>query len=53
MTKPTPQGVASYQGILLMPGSHARKLHDEGKWQDLVKHMKELDLKERRLRGEA
>lgn len=46
------RNAVEYRGVLLMPGSHARQLHDEKKFKELDQHMKELDLKELRLRGE-
>ncbi len=36
-----------------MPGSHAHKLHTEGKNAELAAHMKELDIKDQKLRGES
>lgn len=42
-----------YRGVLLMPGSLARQLYDGNLFKELDQHMKELDLKEKRLRGEA
>jgi hypothetical protein len=41
-----------YKGVWLTSGSHAHKLHVEGKIQLLDRHMKELDEKDRRLKGE-
>ena len=42
-----------YKGIYLMPGSHARHLYDTRDWKALEAHMKELDRKDKQLKGLA
>ncbi len=34
-----------YRGVRLMPGSESYLLHQEGKFKELDKHLKELDRK--------
>ena len=40
-----------YKDTWLAPGSHAKQLHDEKKFSDLDKHLKELDVAFRKLSG--
>lgn len=46
------KGAINYYGCWLMPGSVAHKLHTEGKLKELAAHMKELTLKDKKLKGE-
>ncbi len=45
------KGAILFQGIYLMPGSHAHKLHTDKKWDELQAHMKELEEKKQKLEG--
>ena len=45
------KGAILFQGIYLMPGSQAHKLHTEKKWAELTAHMKELEQKKQQLEG--
>ena len=45
------KGAILFQGIYLMPGSQAHKLHTEKKWAELQQHMKELEEKKKKLEG--
>jgi hypothetical protein len=45
------RGAIIFQGIYLMPGSQAHKLHTEKKWSELQAHMKELEQKKQQLEG--
>lgn len=47
------KGAILFQGIYLMPGSVAHKLHTEKKYQELQQHMKELEEKKRKLEGRS
>lgn len=40
-----------YKGVRLMPGSEALKLYEEKKWEQLDKHMAELDRVWRKMEG--
>lgn len=40
-----------YQGIYLMPGSHAHHLWTTKQWTALNQHMKELAEKDKKLKG--
>ncbi len=40
-------------GTLMMPGSEALKLHEEGKHEELAKHMKKLDKTWRDMEGRS
>lgn len=43
------RGVVTYKGQLLAPGSHALKLHAEGRFKDLDAHLKLVEEAKRRL----
>lgn len=44
-------GAILFRGIYLMPGSVAHKLHTDKKYKELEAHMKELDEKDKKLKG--
>ncbi|UUZ75442.1 hypothetical protein LP414_27385 [Polaromonas sp. P1(28)-13] len=47
------RGAINFYGTWLMSGSHAHKLHTEGKLKELSAHMKQLDINDRKLKGET
>lgn len=47
------RGAILFDGVWLMPGSLAHKLHTERKFKELVTHMKSLEETKRRLEGDT
>ncbi len=47
------KNAVEYRGVLLMPNSRARQLHDEKKFKELDQHMRELDQADKRLKGQS
>lgn len=45
------RGAVLYKGIYLMPGSQAHHLWTTKDWKGLDQHMKELDEKDKKLKG--
>ena len=48
-----PKNAIKYKDGYLMPGSHAHKLHTEGKMKELEKHMDAIIKAARKLEGRS
>lgn len=46
------KGTVEYKGEYIAPGSHAMELYEAKKWQELDKHLAELNRVYKKMRGE-